>query len=44
MEKVSEENTYSHDGEEFLFIMKGTAELVLEDQRHELTEGRLCLL
>jgi mannose-6-phosphate isomerase-like protein (cupin superfamily) len=39
MEKVSEENTYSHDGEEFLFIMKGTAELLLEDQRFELTEG-----
>lgn len=39
IEKPAEENTYSHDGEEFLFIMKGTAELLLEDQRFELTEG-----
>ncbi len=38
-EKVSEENTYSHDGEEFLFVMKGSAELLLEDQRFELNEG-----
>jgi len=38
-EKVSEENTYSHDGEEFLFVMKGTAELLLDEQRFELTEG-----
>jgi transcriptional regulator with XRE-family HTH domain len=38
-EKVREENTYSHDGEEFLFIMKGTAELLLEDRREVLYEG-----
>ena len=37
-EKVAEENTYSHDGEEFLYIMKGTAELVLEDERITLEE------
>jgi transcriptional regulator with XRE-family HTH domain len=38
-EKASEENTYSHDGEEFLFIMSGTAELLLEDERIILEEG-----
>ena len=38
-EKPTEENTYSHDGEEFLFIMKGTAELLLDDKRVELAEG-----
>jgi len=43
-EKASEENTYSHDGEEFLFIMKGRAELLLEDERFELEAGDLCLL
>lgn len=38
-EKALEENTYSHDGEEFLFIMKGTAELVLDEKRIILEEG-----
>jgi transcriptional regulator with XRE-family HTH domain len=38
-EKASEENTYSHDGEEFLFIMKGTADLLLEEERVTLEEG-----
>lgn len=38
-EKPPEENTYSHDGEEFLFIMKGNAELLLDDKRIELSEG-----
>ncbi len=37
-EKAMEENTYSHDGEEFLFVMKGTAELLLEDERITLHE------
>jgi len=37
-EKVSEENTYIHDGEEFLYVMKGVAELVLEDERILLEE------
>ncbi|TWJ32380.1 helix-turn-helix domain-containing protein [Geobacter argillaceus] len=37
-EKAVEENTYSHDGEEFLFVMKGTAELLLEDERITLHE------
>ncbi len=31
--------TYSHDGEEFLFVMKGSAELILEEQRIILYEG-----
>ena len=38
-EKALEENTYSHDGEEFLFIMKGTADLLLDDRRFTLFEG-----
>lgn len=38
-EKAAEENTYNHDGEEFLFVMKGTAELLLEDERVILEEG-----
>jgi transcriptional regulator with XRE-family HTH domain len=38
-EKVSEENTYSHDGEEFLFITSGTAELLLDERRITLNEG-----
>lgn len=38
-EKAAEENTYSHDGEEFLFIMQGTAELLLENDRIRLDEG-----
>ena len=38
-EKAPEENTYSHDGEEFLFVMKGTAELLLDDRRIILSEG-----
>ena len=38
-EKALEENTYSHDGEEFLFIMEGVAELVLEDKRIILEKG-----
>ena len=39
VEKPAEENTYSHDGEEFLYIMKGEAELLLDDQRIHLSEG-----
>jgi transcriptional regulator with XRE-family HTH domain len=38
-EKALEENTYSHDGEEFLFVMKGTADLLLDDRRITLYEG-----
>jgi transcriptional regulator with XRE-family HTH domain len=36
---ASEENTYSHDGEEFLYIMSGTAELILDDERLALEAG-----
>lgn len=38
-EKVSNTDSYSHHGEEFLFVMKGTAELLLDDQRIVLNEG-----
>jgi len=38
-EKALEENTYSHDGEEFLFVMKGTADLLLDDRKITLYEG-----
>ncbi|BDV41317.1 transcriptional regulator [Geotalea uraniireducens] len=38
-EKATEENTYSHDGEEFLFVMRGTAELLLDEERVTLEEG-----
>lgn len=38
-EKVTNTDTYSHNGEEFLFVMKGTAELLLDDQRIVLNEG-----
>lgn len=38
-EKVTNTDTYSHNGEEFLFIMKGTAELLLDDQHIVLNEG-----
>ena len=39
IEKAAEENTYSHDGEEFLFILDGTAELILDNERITLDEG-----
>jgi transcriptional regulator with XRE-family HTH domain len=38
-EIITKTDTYSHHGEEFLFIMKGTAELLLDDQRIVLNEG-----
>lgn len=38
-DKTSEENTYSHDGEEFLFVMTGTAELILDNDRITLEAG-----
>jgi transcriptional regulator with XRE-family HTH domain len=34
-----EENLYSHEGEEFLLMLEGEAELLLEEQRIVLTEG-----
>ncbi len=38
-EKVTNTDTYSHNGEEFLFVMKGKAELLLDDQHILLNEG-----
>ena len=38
-ETVTNTNVYSHNGEEFLFVLKGSAELILEDQRIRLNEG-----
>ncbi|AJF07742.1 helix-turn-helix domain-containing protein [Geoalkalibacter subterraneus] len=38
-ERAAEENLYSHEGEEFLLILKGQAELILDEQRIELDEG-----
>jgi transcriptional regulator with XRE-family HTH domain len=38
-EKTTNTSTYSHNGEEFLFVMKGNAELLLDDQSIMLNEG-----
>jgi len=38
-EKASEENTYSHDGEEFIFVLSGTADFLLDDQTVTLYQG-----
>ena len=38
-DKVTNTDTYSHNGEEFIFVMKGSAELLLNDQRIVLNEG-----
>lgn len=38
-EKVTNTDTYSHNGEEFIFVMKGCAELLLDEQRITLNEG-----
>jgi len=38
-EKITNTDTYSHNGEEFLFVMKGAAELLLDEQRLVLNEG-----
>ncbi len=38
-ERAAEETLYSHEGEEFLLILKGGAELILEDERILLGEG-----
>lgn len=38
-EKVANTDTYSHNGEEFLFVLKGKAELLLDGQRIVLDEG-----
>ena len=38
-EKVTNTDTYSHNGEEFLFVISGSAELLLDDQRIVLSGG-----
>lgn len=38
-EKVTNTDTYSHNGEEFLFVLKGEAELLLDGRRIVLGEG-----
>ncbi len=38
-EKVTNTDTYSHNGEEFLFVLKGKAELLLDGKRIALNEG-----
>jgi len=38
-EKSTNTDTYSHSGEEFIFVLKGTAELILDDQHIVLNEG-----
>ena len=38
-ETVTNTDTYSHTGEEFLFVMKGTAKLLLDDKQIVLNEG-----
>lgn len=37
-EQVANTETYSHNGEEFLFVLKGKAELLLDNQRIVLEE------
>ena len=38
-EKIMNTSTYTHEGEEFLFVMKGTAELLVDDRHIVLNEG-----
>lgn len=38
-ERAQEETLYSHDGEEFLLILEGEAEIILEDRRVDLEAG-----
>jgi len=38
-ERAAEETLYTHEGEEFLLIIRGRAEVILEDQRLILDEG-----
>ncbi|MDH3997474.1 MAG: cupin domain-containing protein, partial [Desulfuromonadales bacterium] len=37
--RPDEETLYNHEGEEFLLILKGQAEVILEDERIILEEG-----
>lgn len=38
-ERAEEETLYNHEGEEFLLILKGKAELILDEERYMLEEG-----
>lgn len=38
-EHALEESTFSHEGEEFMYVLKGNAELVLDEHRVVLNEG-----
>ncbi len=38
-ERAEEETLYNHDGEEFLLIIKGTAEVILDEERITLEAG-----
>lgn len=38
-DKVSNTDTYSHNGEEFIYVMKGTAEMLLDGKSIVLNEG-----
>ena len=38
-ERAKEETLYSHEGEEFLLITQGRAELILDEERFVLEEG-----
>ncbi|TYO99205.1 XRE family transcriptional regulator [Geothermobacter ehrlichii] len=38
-ERAGEETLYNHEGEEFLLILKGKAEILLEEERVVLKEG-----
>lgn len=38
-ERAQEETLYNHEGEEFLLILKGNAEIILNDERFSLEEG-----
>ena len=38
-DKIQDNNTYSHEGESFLYVIKGTFELLLDNDRITLEEG-----
>ena len=38
-ERAAEETLYNHEGEEFLLILSGSAEIILDDERFALEEG-----
>ena len=38
-ERAQEETLYNHEGEEFLLIVSGKAEIILDDERYTLEEG-----